>query len=273
MLPHHLSLWHHLLLMSASDICQIGLSTNMICHSSTTCHLRVTNCAGRFIWGMIHYSFASTVCVCVCVWVWEWVSVCVCVCVCVRVCVCVCVCACACASVCGLCVCVCACVCVHVHAHACVYRYIGKKRPPVNTIAHATADVPSEHGVHVQSDIGASSGVVPQCQSAVLVKQYGDAVHVTQYARHIGSRIERTNELAATVCKSLLNKNHSEWVSMMCRKDCSKIIHRHIIQLHLSVLDSVCPSICLFLTQCVHPYVCSWLSVSIHMSVLDSWCH
>ena len=107
------------------------------------------------------------------------------------------------------CVHVCVCVCVHAHAHACVYRYIGKKRPPVNT-SHATADVPSEHGVHVQSDIGASSGVVPQCQSAVLVKQYGNAVHVTQYACHIGGRIERTNELAATVCKSLLNKNHSE---------------------------------------------------------------
>ena len=63
-------------------------------------------------------------------------------CVCVRVCV----------SVVSVCVCVH--VCVHVCAHVHVYRYISKKRPPVNTIAHATADVPSEHGVHVQSDIG-----------------------------------------------------------------------------------------------------------------------
>ena len=54
--------------------------------------------------------------------------------------------------------------------------------------------VPTDHRVHVDTDIGASSGVVPQCQSAVGVKHDGDAVHVAQYAGHVGGRRHRADQ-------------------------------------------------------------------------------
>ena len=75
--------------------------------------------------------------------------------------------------------------------------------------------VPTDHGVHVYTDIGASSGVVPQCQSAVGVKHDGDAVHVAQYAGHVGGRRHRADQPSAR-CGPVLCWTRQHRASQCC---------------------------------------------------------
>ena len=69
-------------------------------------------------------------------------------------------------------------------------------------------DLPRHNRVHVEPDVGGGSGVVPEGQSAVPMKQNADPVNVAQYARHVGCCTEGTNQLAPAVCESLLDDNH-----------------------------------------------------------------